>query len=240
MTEVLNVVCFKWKPLPMYRSTFKAEHVNVLRSMVGRHYHKPHRFTCVTDDPAGIDADVQVVKLWEDFARVGNPWGRTNPSCYRRLKMFSKEARDMFGPRVLCLDLDSCLTDDVTPLWDRPEDFVCWGDTNPTTPYNGSMWLLRTGTRTHVWEDFDPKRSIREAKAKGYFGSDQAWLGVALGPDEPKWSTRDGVYSFRNHLRMSRERVLPEGCRIVLFHGRHDPWDPDVQRKFEWAREHWR
>lgn len=208
--------------------------------MVDRWYRRPHTFTCVTDEPAGIDADVNVVKLWPDHGRLRSPHGSANPSCYRRLKMFSKEAREMFGPRIVSLDLDMVITGDCSPLWDREEDLVLWGDTNPTTPYNGSMWMLRTGTRTRVWEEFDPIRSPRAAMQKGYFGSDQAWIGACLGPHEPRWTVADGVYSYRNHLRLRRERTLPEGVRIVFFHGKYDPWMPEIQRKYDWVRENWR
>jgi hypothetical protein len=52
---MLSVVTWRWKPRRGYRSSFGPETVNVLRSMVRRWYPKPHRFICVTDDPAGIE-----------------------------------------------------------------------------------------------------------------------------------------------------------------------------------------
>lgn len=235
---MLSVVTFKWTPAPHYRSTFTSEVVNVLQRMVARHYQAPHRFVCITDDAAGLDPAVEAVPLWTDYAEIPSPNGGHNPSCYRRLKMFSREIAEIVGPRFVCLDLDTVIVNDVRPLWDRPEDFVVWGETNPRSYYNGSMWLLRTGTRTKVWEDFDPRTSPQQAFAAGKFGSDQGWLSHCLGKGEATWTREDGVYSYNVHLR--RPPVpLPPSARIVMFHGGTDPWSPEAQR-LSWVREHWR
>jgi hypothetical protein len=239
---MLTVVCWKWKPKAGYRSTFGPETVNTMKRMVARHYPHPHQLVCVTDDAAGIDADVRIVPLWPDHAELQSPHGPLNPSCYRRLKAFSAEAAQIFGPRFVSIDLDAVICGDMTAVWNRPEDFVIWGDTSPRTPYNGSMFLLRAGSRTKVWTDFDPRRSPVIARAKGYFGSDQAWIGAALGPNEPRWGQADGVYSFRNHLQDPHRpaRPLPPEARVVFFHGKHDPWDADVRAKYGWIVEHYR
>lgn len=236
---MLSVVCWKWKPAPGYRSTFGAEQVNVLRSMVKRHYARPHRFICVTDDGKGIEAGIEVVPLWQDFAGLRSPHGGNNPACYRRLRAFAPDAEKYFGERLVSVDLDCVITGDLVPLWERDEDFVIWGDTNPTTPYNGSMWMLRTGSRSKVWTEFDPKRSPALGLAKRYIGSDQAWLAVCLGPNEPRWTRRDGVCSYRNEIA-PKGGALPSDARIVFFHGRHDPWHLDIQQRHRWVRDNWR
>lgn len=233
----LTVVCWKWKPRSGYRSTFGAEQVNVLRRMVARHYPKPHRFCCVTNDAEGFDPEVVVIPDREDFKGLPSPHGGHNPSCYRRLRMFARDAGETFGPRFVSLDLDCVIVRDMTPVWDRPEDFVIWGDTNPQTLYNGSMMLLRAGARPQVWERFDPITSPDKARASGNFGSDQAWISYCLGKGEAKWTKADGVYSFRNEIQR-RGGALPGDARIVMFHGVHDPWGPFAQR-LPWVRQHW-
>lgn len=222
MAEFLDVICWRWHT-PGYRSTFGPETVNVLRNMVRRWYPAPHRFSCITDDAAGIDSDIRIIPLPRAHENVPNPGGRLNPSCYRRLWAFSPEAAEVIGPRFVSLDLDCVITGDLRPLWDRPEDFVIWGDTAKGTPYNGSMWLHRAGTRRQVWDEFDPIRSPAEGRRRGYIGSDQAWIAVCLGPDEPTWTARDGVYSFGNELKNGR-LPLPADARMVQFHGKADPF----------------
>lgn len=232
-----SIVVWKWKPHANYRSAFSAETVNVMRRMVARHYPPPHRFICVTDDPTGIDAGIEIVPLWNDFAELKNPCGHPrNPSCYRRLRSFHPDIAQYFGARFVSLDLDTVITGDLTPLWDRPEDFVIWGDTNPRTLYNASMYLLTAGARSRVWTEFDPKVSPQLAYHARQYGSDQGWIGYCLGGGEARWTSRDGVYSFRNEIA-PRQNRLPGNARIVFFHGQYDPWSPQVRNTCPWVKE---
>ena len=239
---MISVVTWRWKPPAGYRSTFGPETVNVLRRMVARHYPDPHRFICVTDDREGLDREVEVVPGWNDFADVPSPSGGRNPSCYRRLRAFHPEIAQTFGPRFVSLDLDMVITGDLRPLWNRPEPFVIWGDTNPRTFYNGSMFLMSAGARSKVWNTFDPKTSPAAARAAGHFGSDQGWISHCLGKGEATWSTADGVYSFRNHLHgetATPKTALPSNARVVVFHGCVEPWSARAQR-IEWVKEYYR
>ena len=235
---MLSVICWRWAPPRGYRSTFGPNTVNVLRRMVKRWYSDPHRFFCVTDDPKGLDAEVEVIPAWNDFANVPSPSGGRNPSCYRRLRAFKPDIGDVFGPRFVSLDLDIVITGDLRPLWNRTEDFIIWGDTNPRTFYNGSMFLMNAGARPQVWERFDPKTSPRLSRSHGHHGSDQGWISECLGPNEAKWTDADGVYSFRNHLQgetVNPKRDLPADAKVVVFHGGVDPWTARAQR-LEWVR----
>lgn len=234
----MTVVCWKWASPLGYRSTFGPETVNTLRRMVARHYPVPHRFVCVTDDPKGLDPEVEVVPLWSDLCDVPSPHGARQPSCYRRLKAFAPEASDYFGPRFVSVDLDTVITGDLRPVWDRPEDFVIWGETDRRSWYNGSLWMMTAGARRQVWEKFNPRKSPQQAKAAGKFGSDQGWISYCLGPGEATWTRDDGVYSFRVHLGTGAIN-LPENARLVMFHGHEDPWGQRAQQ-LPWVREHYR
>ena len=238
MRPVEAVVCFKWQTKG-YRSTFGPDTVNVLKNMVRRHYPRTPRIVCVTDNPKGLDSEIEAVPLWPDFADIPSPHGGRNPSCYRRLKVFSPEAREWFkAERFVVIDLDTVIMGDLTPLWERPEDFVIWGETNPRSYYNGSMFLMTAGARRVVLETFHPRRSPAAAKAAGKFGSDQGWISFCLGPGEATWRTTDGVYSYNVHLR-NHANKLPPDARVVMFHGAHDPWS-QMAMAIPWVREHYR
>jgi hypothetical protein len=221
---VLTFLCWKWKPIGHYRSEFGPESVHVLKRMVERHYHAPHRFVCITDDAKGLDG-IETFPLWKDHAEIPNPSGSHNPSCYRRLKVFAPEAREWFGERIVSIDLDTVIVADITSLFERPEDFVIWGESDfPKTQwYNGSLWMLRLGTRTKVWTKFNPRHSPRIARKAGARGSDQGWFSYILGPNEATWGRTDGVYSYRKHIA-PKGNDLPPDAKIVAFHGRVDPW----------------
>lgn len=235
---MLTFVTWKWTPPRGYRSTFGPETVNTLKRMVDRHYHAPHRFLCVTDNSSGIDADVEIVQPWNDFTQVPSPSGGRNPSCYRRLRAFAPDIGEVFGPRFVSLDLDVVVTGDLRPLFDRPEDFVIYGDTNPKTFYNGSLFVLTAGTRSQVWTSFDPVKSPQASRSAGHFGSDQGWLSHCLGPHEMKWTKADGVYSYQNDFVKTRRSELPDDARIVVFHGNVDPWSACAQQ-VKWVRTHY-
>jgi hypothetical protein len=237
---MLDICVFKWKQKG-YRSTYGPEQVHVMRNMVKRNYGKPHRFTCITDDPHGINTDdIRVLPLWDDFGNLPNPSFRGGPSCFRRLKMFSKEAADFIGPRFACIDLDAVITGDLSGILDRSEDFIIWGDTVPGYWYNGSFWMMNAGARSKVWETFDPNKSPQIAHAAGRRGSDQGWISHCLGKGEATLSREEGIYSYNNHIHKKYGGKIPDNCRIVFFHGIHDPWHTDIQRKYAWVRENYK
>lgn len=239
----LKVVCWKWKPIEGYRSEFGAMQVNRFASMVKRHYHKPYELVCITDDARGIDPDVRIVDIAGvegGLGKIPSPHGGVNPSCYRRLPMYSDRAREFIGERFVSVDLDVVIVADVTPVWDRPEeDFMIWGETLRRTPYNGSMQMMKAGARRQVYDDFDPETSPREARRAGLDGSDQAWISYKLGPLEKRWTMADGVYSFRLHVKTNAGRI-PKGARIIFFEGQLDPWMNTTRKMCPWITDHWR
>ena len=236
---MLSVVCFKWRPRLGYRSSYGPAQVHTLRDMVRRHYPDPHRFICVTDDPAGLDANVEVVPLWDDHASVPNPSFPDGPSCYRRLKVFSPYVAPILGERIVCIDLDVVIVDDLRPLWNRPEPFVGWRDPVRKWPYNGSLFMLDAGARPEVWETFDPATSPGLSSGAGMRGSDQGWMSYVLGWNEAAWTEDDGVISFQREVKKAGGK-LPRGARIVVFWGKHDPWSRQAQALSPWIKEHYR
>lgn len=236
---MLSVVCFKWGA-PGYRSKFEAIHVNTLHRMVRRWYPHPFRFICVTDDPRGISTDVECAPLWSDHRELRNPtWPGHAPNCYPRLRTFSKEFEQIAGKRFVCIDLDVVITGDLTPLWNRSEDFVIYASARANNHYNGSMWLMTAGCRSQVWEDFDPVESPKLANRAGCMGSDQGWIQYRLGKGEAIWTVKDGIYAYRTDLKFS-QGSLPKDARIVVFHGLPKPWEHQARRRSPWISQYYR
>lgn len=248
---MLSIVTFKWKPTSGYRSAYGPEQVHTLRNMVARHYPEPHRFICVTDDPAGLDDGVEVVPLWGDHADLPNPSFRDGPSCYRRLKVFQRGIEALLGDRFVCIDLDVVICGDLRPLLNRTEDFIAWQNPNPMWPYNGSLFMLTAGSRAKVWDSFNADQSPALSHAANCRGSDQGWMSYVLGPGEATWDYDDGVISYQEDLERNkvfrgklisqrRSRPLPPHSSIVVFHGPIDPWMPLAQKLSPWIQEHYR
>lgn len=157
----------------------------------------------------------------------------------------------MFGPRLLSIDLDLVIVDDITPMVLRPEPFVIAHGMAPmwdSNPYSGTMYLLTTGYHRKVWDKF--KLGLRKQRLEslhmklrglGLNGTDSAWIGHVLGPNQPTWDHEDGLYSFPWDIEAKRLVDPPTGARIVLLHGRnYDPASPRLQRAYPWIAEHWR
>lgn len=216
-----------------------AAHVNVLARMIRRNLSLPHRFICVADAGDGFDSAVTWFPTPAEAVRIGqlrSPEGARFPNCYRRLWMWSDAAREL-GERLLLIDIDLTAHRELAPLFDRPADFVGWrprAQWGQRERYGGGLYLLRPGTRAHVWDSFDGHRSIRAARAAGYRGSDQAWISYALGPAEDVWPRDCGLYSIRD---IQNGRLpLPRDARLVQFNGPQKPWNTPLA----WAREAWR
>lgn len=230
---MLIFVCFKWKrsaegfQLPGVCS-YTAKHVNVLRNMLERNVQLEHRLICVTDDPDGIDERIETVTLWDKCKSLGG--------CYNRLWVFSEEARELFGDRFVCIDLDCVITGDCTELFSRKEDFVI-NSYNPAEVapidqhYNGSLFMVTAGARKELWDDFDPLTTPATVQADtNTIGTDQAWIRHKLGKDEARFTNADGVYEARQI-----GNNLTPNVKIVFFSGKRDP----SQQSYRWIARHW-
>lgn len=246
MSEPLTVICWRWQSPVGYRSTFGPEHVYALKEMLRRHLHAPYRLVCVTDQPEQLKG-IETIRLWDEFRSVPSPFGAHNPSCYVRLRVFAPGAGKLFGPRLLSIDLDTVIVNDITPLVERDEDFVIWGESPAERKlwgeaekqyYCGAMFMLKTGTRPQVYTRFDPEKTPELAKRAKCFGSDQGVISYILGPNEATWGRKDGVFSFRKHLSPRGPEYFPEAMRVAMFHGKIDPWHHRASL-FPWVRRHY-
>lgn len=217
---MLTVVCFLWDGEVPGGSPYEAEHVRVLASMCRRHLPE-HRFVCYSDRHV---EGVETLPIPEDALR----WGKRYP----KLLVWRREAQGELGPRILLLDLDVVILDDLRPLIERDEDVVLWRDPGLGI-YNTSMVLLRTGSRRRVWQKFTGPRDARRAKRGP--GTDQEWVKHCLGEGEATWGADDGVISYKYDLKHGLVKP-PEHTRIVFFHGKPKPWQVDHR----WVRDSWR
>jgi hypothetical protein len=236
----VSIVTWLWHDGSPRANEFCPAHVNVLRKMIARTFSLPHRFICVADSKEGFDPEVEVFIAPPEAVRVGQhrtpEVSNRFPSCYRRLWMFSPEAKAL-GDRVMLLDIDVVVLRDLAPLFDRTEDFVGWRpfrDWGNQKRFGGGIYLYRTGTRNHVWETFKGQPSILEARRAGYRGSDQAWISYRLAQTEPYYERDSGIYSIRDFKTPCAEP--PSDARIVQLNGPCKPWKSDLP----WIKANWK
>lgn len=239
----LTFVTYKWKGSDPARQ-FASEHVNVLYAMLARHYHAPFRLVCLTDDPSGLDGAIDAWPLPDtkaDLLRAPRHGSNSKlfPACYRRLWLFSEEARAL-GARICLLDIDVIILSDITALLQRKTaDFVAWADTKSSwNKIAGGLWLLTTGSHTDVWTEFCPETSPALAQHAGYRGSDQAWLSYKLYPPQERFTAADGVLKIGWLAKGGRHPKA--GTRMIFTTGVRPPWDRALQLGYPWVTQHWR
>lgn len=192
---MLNVVTWKWDAglHPKKQIRYGAGHVNTMASMLERHLHMPYQLCCITDDASGIHSSVRVIPLWQGFKKY--------PGCFGRLHVFAPDMADIIGPRFVSIDLDMVIVDDITPLFERDEDFIIWGEHFRKAPYCGSMLMMDAGCRSQVWNTFDIGNYPANINGRWPYGTDQDHICRCLYPNEAMWTSEDGVYNFNYVIR---------------------------------------
>lgn len=234
---MINVLTWLWRQ-SKGRTRYTAEHVNIWAAMVGRNLSLPHRLYCVTNIPDGITEEVGIIDLPTVFNGVQSkawPAQAGKPQCYCRIDMFRPDAAEIYGERIVSMDLDCVVTGRLDPLFDRGNDFIMLKSESPRRPYNGSMVMMDAGARARVYKKF--RASRMEEVNKVFVGSDQAWISYALGWCEDVWTEQDGVYQwthgFMKHSKNGKKP--PDDMRLLFFPVPQKPWQ--LMDKYKWIRE---
>lgn len=226
----LVVLTWFWQQ-PDGRTEYTPFHVNIWADMVRRNLAMPHRIACVTATPEGIDPRIEIIAPPGEFEDVRIPtWPSFRPQCLRRLAMFRKDAGEMFGERFVCMDLDCVVGGPLDSFFATDADFKITPGTRPNRPYNGSMMLLKAGSRSQVYDQFSPEGAA-EAGAL-FVGSDQAWISHILGGGEETWDTNDGLAWYG--------RSRPGNARLMFFPCPEKPWQAATISYDRWITHNYR
>lgn len=211
----VNVVCMKWG------TKYGAHDVNVLYSMVKRHLTFPHRFVCLTDDRTGIRPEVECFDMPEIYVPA-----HKDVSPWRKLGMFSEKLGDLQG-KTLFLDLDIVITENIDCFFTFSDKFTIienWTQKGRGIG-NSSVYCFTIGAHSDVLEYY--KKNIDEVT--NTYDNEQIYLSLKIG-DIDYWPD-DWVKSFKKHclpkyiVRYFKAPSLPEGAKIIVFHGNPKPED---------------
>ena len=243
MAEKPIVCCVKWG------TKYPALYVNRLRSMVQRHLSHSHDFVCLTEDPAGLEADIGTLPLPEGYAGFWN-----------KISLFR---RDLFEPgrTALYFDVDLVIVGPLDFLLDGSADLAIVRAFGANHGFNSSVMRIRSGALPHVYERF--AADAEAIVASGRYAGDQNWIfrqvpDAALFPPgrivSYKRDMNSHVLLMAKKLRLDFPWLKaprwmtvspPEGASIVVFHGKPDPEDVMDAPYGPWKRapfvkEHWR
>ena len=231
------ILCLK------HGTKYSADYVNKLYNMVKRNCTLDYKFACLTDDPMGLDPNIQILEL---------PKGLHGWWC--KPYMFSKDLP--IKGTILYLDLDVVISGNIDKLltWQPNHWCIVKDYTRAMRPsyqkYNSSVIKFKTGELGFVWDKYkqDP-----EKYQKLFFG-DQDYLydvthkekAAMLYPDSWtqswKWEVRKNREFAPGGVRGNKtfkevENCVPRiECCVCVFHG-----DPNPENcKDPWVVENWR
>jgi hypothetical protein len=189
------------------------EYPNRLAAAVGRNLHRPHRFVCLTDDPTGLRCPSEPI-----FASY--------PGWWSKLVLFKPHAA-LMGERVLYLDLDTVILQDIGFLADYQGDFALLRDFYRPAGYGSAIMSIAPGWGQTIWNQFraDPVFIMQSLHG------DQEWIEtVVTGADlwQDLYPGRIGSY------KADALQAGPKDFSLVCFHGTPKPHELDG-----WVHDCW-
>ncbi len=233
MTSV-NIICVKWG------RKYGPDYVDKLHSMVRRNMTRPYRFVCFTDDADGISPEIEC----KPFPRLGigdfdegAAWTRAHG--WLKVATFAAPLEDLTGP-TLCLDLDIVITGSLEPFFDEPGEFVVikeWDKKDATG--NTSAYRFEAGAHGALLDDL---RGNLSSAQTDYRNEQEFVTGYFARMGKLRYWPAGWCVSFKRHCMARgvagwlRPASIPDGARIVVFHGKPNPPDAIIGRSGKWYR----
>ncbi len=229
------------------------EYVNRLYAMVRRHLRGDFNFVCLTDDAAGIRPEVRCLPI--PMLIVDLKPGQKDHG-WKKLTTFEEDLHGLRGT-ALFIDLDVVIVGPLDAFFEQPGQVLIIHDyarpwRRRQVTGNSSVYRFELGQHPDVLSYFRSHTEKVRAEhrneqaylsaflyAKGVLGYwPQAWCPSFKYHGIPTWPTNYWVEPF-----------VPEGARIMIFHGECNP--PDALagkrnrafrfiRKARWIERFWK
>jgi hypothetical protein len=253
------VCCIKWG------QKFGPDYVNILRRAVRDNLSLPHRFVCLTDNPDGLDDEIEA-SPFPDFGYPREQWKR---GSWPKVALFADGVFED-DEIVLYLDIDVMIVGPLDPMialviekpgfhtlreWNPALLKALPESQRPVRGSQGSVYVWRAGMQRHIFAAF----RNNAAHVVANYWSDRFFLPViAVSPHYLpqqlcKSFKRHSVYYWPLNLVLRRPRQ-PKNCSVIVFHGIPNPTDLihddprrrwGTRRKFgygpvPWVQAYWR
>ena len=229
------IICMKWG------TKYGPEYVNRLYNMVKRNLTLDFEMVCLTDDETGIDHNVRCYPIPELNLPDGLP-----ERGWKKLTTFKPELYDLKGT-ALFLDIDIVIVDNINAFFEyeaEHEDSVViirdW-----KKPWrmvgNSSVYRFKVGQNTYpnLLSNFEQNF----AKISSEVRHEQAYLSNYLRQHHHlEYWDKTWCVSFKYQCMPSpamsfiKAPTLPEGAKIIIFHGEINPPDAIKGGGGKWYR----
>ena len=232
--EPVNILCVNWG------TKYGPDYVNKLASMVRRNMSRPYRFVCLTDDTTGIDPAIETHPL----PAIGIPefdaaTGWTRLHGWLKVTVFAAPLYDLTGP-TLFLDVDIVITGPLDAFFDPPGDFIVikeWDKRDETG--NTSVFRYTAGAHGDLIAYL--AKSLDSAQAD--YRNEQEFVTTYFSRQgKMTYWPKGWCVSFKRHcmhpgiMGFFKPARIPEGAKVVVFHGKPNPPDAIIGRSGKWYR----
>lgn len=164
------------------------------------------------------------------------------PGWWSKIEVFNPYLPIIGDEDLLYIDLDTVIVDDISPLLELREftaltDF--YREELPTAPMASAVMFIPKAIKPIIWAAWlaNPEKHIRECCLPDKYG-DQGFIGSVV--DSLRWqdilpgaviSYKKDVVEEGRLLLSAGNGYVPEGTKLVCFHGNPRPW----QTKENWV-----
>jgi len=251
MSANRHVLCMKWG------SKYGPEYVNRLYGMVRRNLAGEFRFICLTDDATDIRSEVQCLPIPPLNLQLA-PGQRDG--AWKKLTTFDAAFWAQHGLRgsALFLDVDIVIVGGLDVFFTQPGEFLIirdyprWWRFGTRITGNSSVYRFELGAHADVLEYFRTHINAVQAEHR----NEQTFLSRFLHRQgQLTYWPQSWCPSFKYHsiapwpANYWQPPRIPEGARILIFHGECNPPDALAGRRNRhlgfiqpapWVAEHWR
>lgn len=228
----LSIVTWLWRKQNKKTQKFNEQNVDELYFNFKNNYDYDFNFFCITDKKYKLNENI----VQESFPEIFCDTNIYNKGCYKRIALFDSKYGLKFGERILQLDLDIVIVNNITSFLSIEDPLKIW-----QAPSIGPVKLVKNPTVmlfnvSHMqWfynrfiNEYD--EMIKKAKEK-YAGTDQALFSEFF--NCPVWTHEDGIYSFRDYNEINNDK-LPENAKIISFNSAKS-WAEKDKLKLKWLK----
>jgi hypothetical protein len=241
-TETATVLCMKWG------AKYGPDYVNRLYAMVARNLARPFRMVCLTDDAAGVRAEVTCAPI-PALPPIAQPKERG----WSKLASFAPELKGLLDDVVLYLDLDVVILGELDPLFEHPGAMPLIRDWyHPVRLVgNSSVYRYRPAEQYALFDAFraDTDAIVRRIRNEQEFLSEFLEQRGELTFWPEAWCQSFRVSCLAPWpLRAWQTPRQPPDCRVLIFHGEPKPPEaligrPGLGQTFRpapWIADYWR
>lgn len=218
-----HILCMKWG------TKYGPEYVNRLYAMVRRHLSGDFNFVCLTDDGAGIRPEVQCLPIppLDLHLKPGQ-----KDHAWKKLTTFEQDLHGLRGT-ALFIDLDVVIVGSLDAFFEHPGEFLIIHDyprpwRRARITGNSSVYRFELGAHPDVLAYFRANMDKVQAEHR----NEQEYLSAFMhAKGKLAYWPAAWCPSFKYHgiptwpTNYWTEPFVPEGARIVIFHGECNPPD---------------